>query len=76
MNSDLVGDAVVPVALQGRLNVKVIGKVDKGDLLVAAATPGYAIVDNDPKVGSVLGKAVGTKDDDLRGVVEIVVGRL
>ena len=30
-------------------------------MLVASAVPGYAIVNNDPKLGTVLGKAVGTK---------------
>tara|TARA_B110000503_G_scaffold52088_1_gene83845 strand:+ start:1613 stop:8398 length:6786 start_codon:yes stop_codon:yes gene_type:complete len=76
MNSALVGDHVVALALQGRVPCKVIGKVAKGDLLVTSAVPGYAIVDNDPKVGTVIGKAVGTKDDMDRGVVEVVVGRV
>ena len=48
------------VALQGRVPVKVIGNVAKGDMLVASAIPGYAVVDDDPKVGTVIGKAVGT----------------
>ena len=76
MNSALEGDNVVAVALQGRVPCKVIGKVAKGDILVTSAVPGYAIVDNDPRVGTVIGKAVGTKDDADRGVVEIVVGRV
>ena len=36
----------------------------------------YAVVDNDPKVGSVIGKAIGTKDDTERGTVHAVVGRV
>ena len=64
------------VALQGRVPVKVIGPVAKGDMLVASSIPGYAVVDNDPKVGSVIGKAVGTKADSDRGMVEAVVGRV
>ena len=76
MNSMLKGDHVVGVALQGRVPCKVIGKVAKGDLLVTSAVPGYAIVDNDPKVGTVIGKAVGNKDDMDRGIVEVVVGRV
>ena len=75
MNSALEGDNVVGVALQGRVPCKVIGKVRKGDMLVTSAVPGYAIVNNTPGVGQVLGKAVGTKDDDTRGVVEVVVGK-
>ena len=75
MNSGLEGDNVTGIALQGRVPCKVIGTVAKGDMLVASAIPGYAIVNNTPSVGTVIGKAVGTKDDSERGVVEIVVGK-
>jgi hypothetical protein len=64
------------VALQGRVPVNVIGAVAKGDMLVASSIPGYAVVDNDPKVGTVIGKAVGVKTDSDRGIVEAVVGRV
>jgi hypothetical protein len=76
MNSQLEGDTVVDLALQGRVPCKVIGKVEKGDILVTSAVPGYAVVDNDPRIGTVIGKAVGVKTDDGRGVVEVVVGRV
>jgi hypothetical protein len=33
--------------------------VHAGDLLVASANPGYAMVSDDPKLGSVIGKALG-----------------
>jgi len=75
MNNDCPGIAT-PVALQGRVPCKVIGKVRKGDMLVASAIPGYAIVDNDPRVGTVIGKAVGEKLDADKGIVEVVVGRV
>ena len=45
-------------------------------MLVASAIPGYAVVDDDPKVGTVIGKAVGTKEGVDRGIVEVVVGRV
>ena len=64
------------VALQGRVPVNVIGPVSKGDMLIASSIPGYAVVDNDPKVGSVIGKAVGSKTNTERGIVEAVVGRV
>lgn len=76
MNSALEGDFVTGIALQGRVPVKVLGRVQKGDLIVTSAIPGYGIVDNDPRVGTVIGKAVGEKVDDGRGVVEVVVGRV
>ena len=56
--------------------VKVIGPVAKGDMIVASAIPGYGMVDNNPEVGQVIGKAVGTKEDTERGTVEVVVGRV
>ena len=75
MNQACPGIAT-PVALQGRVPVKVIGTVAKGDMLVSSAIPGHAVVDNDPKVGTVIGKAVGEKLDTDRGIVEVVVGRV
>ena len=75
MNAECPGIKVA-VALQGRVPVKVIGKVAKGDMIVASAIPGYAIVDNDPNVGTVIGKAVGAKTDGDKGIVEVVVGRV
>ena len=76
MNSALEGDHVVGLALQGRVPCKVIGIVRKGDMLVTSAVPGYAIVNNTPGIGQVLGKAVSEKDGDAHGTVEIVVGRV
>jgi len=76
MNSALEGDHVVGVALQGRVPCKVVGKVEKGDLLVTSAVPGYAIVNNNPKVGTVIGKALENKTNTDRGVVEVVVGKV
>ena len=74
MNQGCPGIATC-VALQGRVPCKVIGKVQKGDLLVSSGLRGYAVVNNTPTVGTVIGKAVGTKDDAGEGIVEVVVGR-
>ena len=76
MNSGLEGDNVTALALQGRTSCKVIGKVEKGDIIVTSAVEGYGMVDNNPTIGTVIGKAVGTKDDDGHGIVEVVVGRV
>jgi hypothetical protein len=75
MNSALEGEFVVPLALQGRVPCKVIGRVEKGDLLIASAIPGYAIVNNNPKVGTVIGKSLEKKSDDGKGTIEVVVGK-
>ena len=76
MNSNLEGEHVTALALQGRVPCKVLGQVAKGDMLVTASIPGYAIVNNSPGVGQVIGKAVGAKSDDGKGTVEVVVGRV
>ena len=75
MNDGCPGIKVL-TALQGKVPVKVIGKVEKGDMLVSSSIAGYAVVDNDPKVGSVIGKAIESKDDTERGTVHAVVGRV
>ena len=75
MNSHCEGDNVVAIALQGRVPCNVIGKVAKGDMLVASNIPGYAIVNNTPTVGSVIGKALEDKLDGDKGTVEVVVGK-
>ena len=75
MNSHCEGDNVTAIALQGRVPCKVVGKVTKGDMLVSAGIAGYAIVNNNPTVGSVIGKALEDKLDTERGVIEIVVGK-
>jgi len=75
MNSQCEGDNVVAIALQGRVPCNVIGKVAKGDMLVASNVPGYAVVNNTPAVGSVIGKALEAKLDGERGTVEVVVGK-
>jgi hypothetical protein len=71
MNVDAAG---VAVALQGRVPVKVMGKVAKGDMLVSAGN-GYARAEEDPKLGQVIGKAL-ENFDGAEGVIEAVVGRM
>jgi hypothetical protein len=75
MNSALQGEHVVAVALTGRVPCKVLGEVKKGDILVTSAVPGYAIVNNDPKIGTIIGKAVGDKPNGNKGIVEVLVGK-
>jgi hypothetical protein len=75
MNAELEGENVVALGLTGRLPCKVIGKVNKGDILVAAAKKGYAVVNNSPAPGTIVGKALENKDDYNEGTIEVVVGR-
>jgi len=76
MNSELQGDYSTPVALTGRVKCKVIGVVNAGDILVASSIAGHAMVNNDPRVGSVIGKAIESKTDSGQGLIEIVVGKV
>lgn len=64
------------IALQGRVPVRVVGKVKKGDMLVTSSIPGVAIVAGaDVKVGTVIGKAISSYDSDHIGTVEVSIGR-
>jgi hypothetical protein len=74
MNSALDGENTVSLALMGRVPCKVIGQVQKGDILVASSTPGYAIVDNNAGAGTILGKSLEDKTNDGPDVIEVVVG--
>ena len=75
MNSHCEGQFVAAIAMQGRVPCKVLGKVEKGDILVTSATPGYAIVNNDAAAGRIIGKALENKTTNDKGVIEVVVGK-
>jgi hypothetical protein len=73
MNSELNAEYIVAVALTGRVPCKVTGKVRKGDIMVSAGN-GYAIANNTPVLGSIIGKAIADNNDQF-GIIEVVVGR-
>jgi hypothetical protein len=75
MNASLQGTRAC-LALQGRVPVKVLGTVKKGDLLTTAARAGYACKAINPQVGTIIGKALADKTDADVGIVEVAVGRL
>lgn len=74
LNAELQGQYVATVALLGRVPCKVRGKVQKGDMMVAAGS-GFARAEYSPILGSVIGKAL-EDFDGVSGVIEVVVGRL
>ncbi len=75
MNEACSGTKVL-VALQGRVPVRVVGKIKKGDLIVTAGIPGVAIsAGTDAKAGTILGKALQDYDSDHIGTIEVAVGR-
>ena len=60
------------IALTGRVPVKVVGPVAKGDLLVASGVKGHAMANNNAKAGTIIGKAIGSSDAG-EGVVEALI---
>ena len=76
MNGNIETEFPIILALIGRVRVKVIGWVSKGDMLVSAGN-GYATTSVlTPKIGTVIGKAIENKTDNGEGYVEVMVGRI
>jgi len=76
MNGQLVGEHVVALALTGRVPCRVVGTVKRGDRMVTSTIPGVAMSNNDPEIGTVIGKALGNYNSNEVGVIEVVVGRI
>jgi len=71
------GPDEVPMAMVGIVPAKAStenGPIHKGDLLVTASTPGYAMkgTDRSRMLGAVIGKAMGSLDSGT-GVIEVLV---
>ena len=64
------------LSLAGRVPVKVIGTVNRGEMLTTSSTPGYACRAASPTVGTIIGKAMEAKTTPGPGVVEAAIGRL
>tara|TARA_R110001592_G_scaffold46655_1_gene148421 strand:- start:1590 stop:3086 length:1497 start_codon:yes stop_codon:yes gene_type:complete len=74
MNDEATGQAV---ALQGKVPCKVVGQISKGDMLVTHSQhPGVARKTTDPKMGTVIGKALEEYNSNDIGTINIVAGRL
>ena len=74
MNSGLKAPHVAAVALTGRVPTQVVGPVAKGDMMVTAGG-GRAQACAEPRIGSVIGKALQDHPGG-QGTIEIVVGRM
>ena len=75
MNGMIKCDHPVTIALQGRVPCKVKGKVHKGDMMVNSGDGFAKAATSEPKMGTVIGKALANFDGD-EGIIEVVVGRL
>lgn len=70
-------DLHYPVALTGRVPVKVVGRVKKGQRIIASQIPGVGVAVDAKDIKFVLqivGRALESKDTDEVGLVEVVVG--
>lgn len=74
MNTGIKAQHPVAVALTGRVPVRVTGPVQAGDMMVSAGQ-GQARAESNPRLGSVLGKAVENWPGG-DGIIEVVIGRL
>jgi hypothetical protein len=77
MNAQLTGKYIVDVALQGRVPTKVIGPVGKGAIVVAAAD-GKARAEENPEIGTVIGKSLENftaTTEKFESIIEVVIGK-
>jgi len=75
MNEACPGTKVL-IALQGRVPVRVVGKINKGDLIITSGIPGVGISSSgNARPGTILGKALADYDSDHIGTIEVAVGR-
>jgi hypothetical protein len=76
MNAGCGGDYPKSVALRGRIPVKVIGVVQKGDVLITSDTPGFAmsaVNPHDVSASEIVGKALESNLTAEGGVIEALI---
>ena len=73
MNSEAQGQ---PSSISRKGSVKVVGKLAKGERLIASDVPGVAwgVADEDVDVKAIIGRSPEDKEDGDEGVVEAVIG--
>lgn len=65
----------LPIAVAGRIPVRVTGVVNKGDRLIASETPGVARSSSvDAPAWSIIGRSLGNYSGDGIGIIEATVG--
>jgi hypothetical protein len=77
MNSECEGEHIIPIALQGRVPCRVIGVVEKGDIIVSSSVSGAGVAWNEthnPISGSIIGKSLVNKNTNEEELIEVVVG--
>ena len=72
---EIEGRIEATIAITGNTDCRVVGKIEKGDLLITSSIRGVAVSSKTPVVGSVLGKALESYNSDHIGTIRISVGR-
>lgn len=71
---ELNRDRFVPVGLKGRVAVKVIGKVKRGDLIEISSLPGIGIATKwNIYSSNIIGKSLQSSEDDNVKLIEILI---
>lgn len=63
----------IPLGLSGRVDVKVIGSIKEGDLIVSSDIPGVGMKMENFIPGTIIGKAVEDKNNEEIGKVKILI---
>lgn len=63
----------VPVGLAGRLSVKVLGRVNAGDLIVTGEMPGVGVADNTAPYSAIVGKALESSAEKGAKRIKILI---
>ncbi len=69
-------DNEIPVAITGIVPCKVStenGAITRGDLLTTSSTPGYAMKATDPKIGTILGKALESLETGRSKIEALII---
>ena len=64
------------IALSGRVPVKVMGTVRKGDLMVTSAQTGVAMAADERVTGTIIGKAIEAHTGEGIGVIEVLIAMM
>ena len=64
------------IALSGRVPVKVMGTVRKGDLMVTSAQAGVAMAADERVTGTIIGKAIEAHTGEGIGVIEVLIAMM
>lgn len=75
MNAECPGLKVC-IALQGRVKCRVVGNIEKGDLMITSNIAGVAIsAKGQAMAGTIIGKSLENYKSDHIGTIEVAVGR-